>query len=391
MPDLIQDTIVVPPSSVLPGASPTRTFKDADGKHYSGTVPVALDGTPLGTVLTELALAVDDLATSANQVIDQDKLDAIKTAVDDVTSALASVPVTNINLDATLSSLKTAIDAITSALASVPVTNANLDAKLSDIKAKTDNLDVALSTRTKAADQQHTIIDSIPSVVVTNSNLDVALSTRTKPSDTQTVSGSVTAVVTNLDVALSTRTKPADQQHAIIDSGSCAITATLSAKQSYGSYTALTVTNLQSLANSATAGWQSDVIDNRTTKAQDYRIAVKLTTANTAPAAPSCMYVFICPAMHTGAAWVMSDQGTTTLPTGVEGTTTISATTHNLKFLGALAYTAQQQICQASFCLSDAVGAAMPEGFSIIIINNSGAALSTGCVVAIEAITGSLS
>jgi hypothetical protein len=37
---------------------------------------------------------------------------------------------------------------------------ATIDANLALIKAKTDNLDAALSTRTKPADQQHTIIDA---------------------------------------------------------------------------------------------------------------------------------------------------------------------------------------------------------------------------------------
>lgn len=90
------------------------------------------------------------------------------------------------------------------------------------------NLDVALSTRTKPSDQQHVVVDTVPSTAVTNAgltNLDVALSTRTKPSDQQHVivdtvpSTAVTnAGLTNLDVALSTRTKPSDQQHAIVDS-----------------------------------------------------------------------------------------------------------------------------------------------------------------------------
>ena len=181
MPDLIQDTIVVPPNSTLVGASPTRTFKDADGKHYSGTVPVALDGTPLGELLVALI------------------------------AKLSSDPAT-----------QTTLAAVLSALASVPVTNANLD--------------VALSTRTKPADQQHTIVDSIPSVVVTNGNLDVALSTRTKPSDVQSVSGTVAvtnanldaklsdikAKTDNLDVALSTRTKSTDIQAV---SGTVAVTS----------------------------------------------------------------------------------------------------------------------------------------------------------------------
>lgn len=155
-----------------------------------------------------------------------------------------------------------------------------------------------------------------------------------------------------------------------------------------GSYTAVTVTNLQSLASSATAGWQSGRISDVSTKALDYTIFVKLTTANTAPANDKAAYVYISPAMSTdgGTTWLHADQGTTTLPTGSEGTTTI-ASPNNLKLLGVLSYTTQQMVMQGSFNLSSAVGLTMPEGFSIIIINYTGAALSTSCVVAYEAIT----
>jgi len=48
---------------------------------------------------------------------------------------------------------------------------ASIDARLALIKAKTDNLDVALSTRTKPADQQHAIIDS--GTVVANAGTDL--------------------------------------------------------------------------------------------------------------------------------------------------------------------------------------------------------------------------
>lgn len=48
------------------------------------------------------------------------------------------------------------VDVISSALP----TGASTEITLALIKAKTDNLDVALSTRTKPADQQHTIVDS---------------------------------------------------------------------------------------------------------------------------------------------------------------------------------------------------------------------------------------
>lgn len=158
----------------------------------------------------------------------------------------------------------------------------------------------------------------------------------------------------------------------------------------YGSYTAVTVTSLQSLASSATAGWQSARIDNQTSvKALDYEIFVKLTTANTAPANDKAMYVYVSPAITTdgGSTWLHADQGTTTLPTGSEGTTTIVAGGGNMRLLGVLAYTTQNMTVQGSFNLSNAIGQSMPDGFSIIIVNFSGAALSTGCVVSYRAIT----
>lgn len=161
-------------------------------------------------------------------------------------------------------------------------------------------------------------------------------------------------------------------------------------KISYGAYTAITVTNLQSLASSATAGWQSGRIDNQSaTLALDYEIFVKLTTANTAPANDAVAYVYICPMITTdgGTTWLASDQGTTTLPTGTEGTTTI-ATPNDLKLLGVLSYTTQNMTMQGLWMLSSIreFGMSMPDGFSIIIINFTGAALSTGCVVSYRAI-----
>lgn len=169
-------------------------------------------------------------------------------------------------------------------------------------------------------------------------------------------------------------------------------TGTLTRKISYGSYTAMTVTNLQSLASSATAGWQSALVDNQTAvKAVDYEIFVKLTTANTAPANDKAAYIFACPAITTdgGSTWLYSDGGTATLPSGSEGTYTI-ATPNDLKPLGVLSYTTQQMVMQGSFLLSNAVGQHMPDGFSIIIVQFTGAALSTGCVVSYRAISSTL-
>lgn len=159
--------------------------------------------------------------------------------------------------------------------------------------------------------------------------------------------------------------------------------------QAYGSYTALAVTALQSMASSATVGWGSTRVDNQSSvKALDYELHVKLTTANTAPANDKAMYIYINPSITTdgGTTWIESDQGTTTLPTATDAASTI-ASPNNLKLLGVLNYTTQQMICQGNFLLSNAVGQYMPDGFTVIIVNFSGAALSTSCVVAYRAIT----
>lgn len=76
---------------------------------------------------------------------------------------------------------------VTVAQSALP-TGASTEATLALIKAKTDNIDVALSTRTKPADQQHVIVDSSASVAVTGPLTDVQLRLTPVP-----VSGTVAA------------------------------------------------------------------------------------------------------------------------------------------------------------------------------------------------------
>ena len=159
--------------------------------------------------------------------------------------------------------------------------------------------------------------------------------------------------------------------------------------QAYGSYSALTVTNLQTLSSSATAIWQSDLIDIQTsTKALDYEVMVTLPVNNTAPGSDKAMYVFVVPFVTSdaGITWLPGDIGTTTLPTGTQGTATINSSSA-LKLLGILNYVTANQTCRSQFNLSNAFGQSMPDGFSLLIENFSGATLASACVVAIRAIT----
>jgi hypothetical protein len=160
---------------------------------------------------------------------------------------------------------------------------------------------------------------------------------------------------------------------------------------SYGTYTAMTVTALQSLANDATdpfGGWQSERVSNVSTLAMDYEVTVDLSTAASAAANDKAAYVFLVPWMTTdgGTTWIAGGNfGTTTLPTGSEGTCSITEP-NSMRFLGALPYKDTSQRMQRSFLIAPAFGGVVPDGWSLAIRNASGAALSTGCVVAYRSV-----
>lgn len=160
----------------------------------------------------------------------------------------------------------------------------------------------------------------------------------------------------------------------------------------YQTYTTFTITNLESLANDATdpfSSWQSARVDNQTTnKYVDYEVICDLTTANTAPANDRAGYIYLVPWIYNGSSWVAGGNfGTTTLPTGSEGTASISDP-NSMKGPYPLPYKIAQQhlngwftvrqLCQADFC---------PDGWSLAFRNCTGAALSTGNVVAYRGLT----
>lgn len=153
----------------------------------------------------------------------------------------------------------------------------------------------------------------------------------------------------------------------------------------YGTYTAMTVTNLQSLANDSTdpfGAWQSARVSNNSTLAQDYEIIIDLSTAATAPANDQAAYVYIVPWQTTdgGTTWIPGGNfGTTTAPTGTEGTASISDP-NSMRVL-TIPYKVTSQRLQRAFSIQSVLGW-QPAGWSLAIRNCTGAALSTGCVVA---------
>lgn len=160
----------------------------------------------------------------------------------------------------------------------------------------------------------------------------------------------------------------------------------------YGSYTAMTVTNLQSLAIDTSdpfAGWQSARVSNVGTLADDYEIIVDLSTAATAPANDQAVYVYLVPWVTTdgGTTWISGGNfGTTTLPTGSEATASISDP-NSMKGPVIIPYKITSQRMEIFFNVAALCGGIVPDGWSLALRNNCGAALGTGCVVAFRAIT----
>lgn len=161
----------------------------------------------------------------------------------------------------------------------------------------------------------------------------------------------------------------------------------------YGTYTAMTVTGLQSLGSDTTTpfvGWQSDRVDNRTTLALDYEVQIKLSTAATAPASPSIVVAYVVPWVHDGSTWTPAGNlGSTTRPTGSEGTATV-ADPNSMKWAGSFPYYATSQPIDGWFTIAGACGGIVPDGWSIVLCNETGAALGTGCVVAYRPITATI-
>jgi hypothetical protein len=160
--------------------------------------------------------------------------------------------------------------------------------------------------------------------------------------------------------------------------------------QVYGARQTLVLTGLASLASSTTAGWRSDIIDNRTTAARDYEISFTLPMANTTPGNGLAVFPFLIPGMHDGSGWVFADGGTVTLPTIGPGAYSFAGitTSNNFAQLPALAYTVADQAVQGIRFASQAFGGSMPDGFLVFLLNYSAAAFdASGQIIAYRSIS----
>jgi len=164
-------------------------------------------------------------------------------------------------------------------------------------------------------------------------------------------------------------------------------------KQAYGSYTALTVTDLHSLATDVAepyVGWASEKVDNQTSvKATDYEVMVEIAAVNTAPANDKAYYIYAAPCVTTdgGTTWKYCDSGDDSEVLDGNADTVGIGAVHNMKLLGVLAYNHQNMVLNGTFLLSNAFGQSMPDGFQIVIHNASGQTnAAAGNIVAYRAI-----
>lgn len=140
---------------------------------------------------------------------------------------------------------------------------------------------------------------------------------------------------------------------------------------------ALTVTNLNSLASSPTAGWNSDPIDNTTNLYSDILIEITLDPANTAPANSKAFFIYAY--AGEGSLYESTGAASSATPSGAEGALTypdVTANPCNLHRVGVIAYVVADVPQTRFFTLAQAFGGIIPPKWGLGIVNHSGAALA---------------
>lgn len=160
---------------------------------------------------------------------------------------------------------------------------------------------------------------------------------------------------------------------------------------SYGQWTSMSATGLQLLAIDTTdpyVGWQSARVDNQTTtKAIDFEVQFNLPTTGTAPANDKAVYAYLVPWMYDGASWTpAANFGTTVRPTGIDTAASITDP-NSMKGPYAMPYQITSQPIDGYMTVGQMCGGIVPDGWSLAIRNNCGAALSSGCSINYRPIT----
>jgi hypothetical protein len=144
-------------------------------------------------------------------------------------------------------------------------------------------------------------------------------------------------------------------------------------KQAFQGAQTMTITSLDSLASSATAGWQSDAVTNTTNLYLDDFFQIKLDFANTAPANSKCVFLFAAHSIDGGTTY-------TNPATGSQGTITlldITTTAQAMPTLGQMPYTTADEVAESrAFSMAATANGLLPERYAIALINHTGAAVA---------------
>lgn len=144
-------------------------------------------------------------------------------------------------------------------------------------------------------------------------------------------------------------------------------------KAAFQAEQSMTVTNLHSLANSATAGWGSAAVDNSANLYLDALVAVHIAAVNTAPGSDKAIYVFAYGSTD-GAIW--TGTGTSGGTVGTEGALTfpsISTLPVVMPLIGVLPYPVQNKALDGGpFSVAKAFGGTLPTSWGVAILNFSG-------------------
>ena len=148
-------------------------------------------------------------------------------------------------------------------------------------------------------------------------------------------------------------------------------------KEAMQTETALTVTNLHSLASSATAGWTSGSIDNSSNLYLDSLVMVHIAAVNTAPSSDKKIYVFAYGSTD-GAIWTST--GTSGGTVGTEGALTfpsISTLPILMPLIGVIPYPVQNKALDGGpFSVARAFGGTLPVSWGVAVLNFSGMTLA---------------
>lgn len=145
-------------------------------------------------------------------------------------------------------------------------------------------------------------------------------------------------------------------------------------KEAFQTEQSMTVTNLHSLASSATAGWSSTFVDNTTNLYQDALVMIHIAAVNTAPASDKAIYIF---AYASTDGSIFTSTGTSGGTVGTEGALTFPSIATPLPIvmsqIGILPYPVQNKALDGgAYSIAKAFGGWLPPYWGIAILNYTG-------------------